>query len=57
MMADAGFDPSAAVSVWKKMKRMEDRVLGAYPEAQPDPQWLSTHPHVSWNSALVADRP
>ena len=57
LMADAGFDPSAAVGVWKKMKRMEDRVLSANPEAQPDPQWLSTHPHVSCDSAFVADGP
>ncbi len=47
LMADAGFDPSAAVSVWKKMKEMEDRMLDAHPRAKQDPQWLSTHPHVS----------
>ena len=45
LMADAGFDPSAAVSVWKNMKKMEDRRSKAQRDAQ-DPQWLSTHPHV-----------
>ena len=47
LMADAGFDPWATVSVWKKMKEMEDRMLDAHPRTKQDPQWLSTHPHVS----------
>lgn len=47
LMADAGFDPSAAVSVWKKGKQMEDQMLSADKRVKQDPQWLSTHPHVS----------
>ena len=49
LMVDAGFDPSAAVSVWKKMKEMEDQMLSADPRMEQDPQWMSTHPHVHFH--------
>lgn len=52
LMADAGFDPSAAVSMWEKMKETEDRQLGADPWLLRIPQWMSTHPHVSLKLAL-----
>ena len=47
LMADAGFDPLAAVNVVKKGKEMEDQILSADPKVKQDPQWISTHPHVS----------
>ena len=47
LMADAGFDPSAAVALWEKMKEVEDSILKSTPGAQRDPQWTSTHPYVS----------
>ena len=47
LMVDAGFDPSAAVSVRKKFKEMEDQMLLADPRLKQIPQWISTHPHVS----------
>ena len=47
LMADAGFDPSAAVSVLKKLKEMEDQVLDADPRVRQNPRWMSKHPHVS----------
>ena len=56
LMADAGFDPSAAVSVWKKMMEMEDRMRDTDPRTKQDPQWLSTHPHVSRDYLKIADR-
>ena len=52
LMADAGFDPSAAVSVWKKMKETEDNRLSAEPWLLRIPQWMSTHPHVSLELVL-----
>lgn len=47
LMVDAGFDPLAAVNVWKKMKEMEDQMLNADPRVQQNSRWMSTHPHVS----------
>ena len=47
LMADAGFDPFAAVALWEKMKKVEDSILKSTPGAQRDPQWTSTHPYVS----------
>lgn len=47
LMADAGFDPLAAVSVWKKWKEIHDRELSDDPQLRQIPQWMSTHPHVS----------
>lgn len=49
LMADAGFDPAAAVSVWKKMKEMEDCDKRADPRLEQTPQLISTHPHVRLN--------
>ena len=46
LMADAGFDPFAAVALWEKME-VEDSILESTPGAQRDPQWMSTHPYVS----------
>lgn len=56
LMADAGYDPSAAVNVLKRMKQMEDQMLSADPRAKQDPQWMSTHPHVSRDWSWVAGR-
>ena len=47
LMADVGFDPLAAVNVFKKLKQMEDQILSADPKIKQDPQWISTHPLVS----------
>ena len=55
LMADAGFDPLAAVNVVKKGKEMEDQILSADPKVKQDPQWISTHPHVSQDCSQVAD--
>lgn len=55
LMADAGFDPLAAVNVVKKLKQMEDQILSADPKVKQDPQWTSTHPHVSQGFFQVAD--
>ena len=55
LMADAGFDLSAAVNVWKKMKEMEYQMLSADPRLQQDPQWMSTHPHVSFEHRAKID--
>lgn len=46
-MADAGFDPYAAISVLKKLKKMEDQMLDADPRVRQNPRWMSKHPHVS----------
>lgn len=48
LMADAGYNPSAAVNVLKKLKQMEDQMLDADPRVKQDPQWMSTHPHSAW---------
>lgn len=50
LMADAGFDPSAAVAFWEKMKCVEDSMLESTPGVQRRPQWQSTHPYVSSTS-------
>lgn len=47
LMADAGFDPYAAISVFKKLKEMEDQMLNADPRVRQNPRWISKHPHVS----------
>ena len=47
LMADAGFNPSAAPGMWKKMKEMKDPARSADPRVQQVPQWMSSHPHVS----------
>lgn len=47
LMTDAGYSPSAAVSVLSKLKKMEDQNLDADPRLKQEPQWMSTHPHVS----------
>lgn len=56
LMVDAGFDPSAAVSVWKKFKEIDDRKLSDDPRLRPLPQWMSTHPHVSLDCTVVVDK-
>ena len=48
LMADADFDPSAAVTFFNNLKIMEDGFHNAAPERQQNPEWLSSHPHVSW---------
>ena len=52
LMADAGYNPSAAVNVLKKLKQMEDQMLDADPRVKQDPQWMSTHPHVRRDCCL-----
>lgn len=47
LMTEAGFDPSAAVSVLRKLQYLQDRALSASSNIQEVPQWLSTHPAVS----------
>ena len=47
LMADAGFDPHAAISVLKKLKKMEDQMLNADPRMRQNPRWMLKHPHVS----------
>ena len=56
LMADAGYDPSATVNVLKILKQMEDQMLKADPGAVQDPQWMSTHPHVSRACSCFAGR-
>ncbi|KAL8758199.1 MAG: hypothetical protein Q9199_001662 [Rusavskia elegans] len=45
LMAEAGFDPRAAISFWNKMNRLERRDLGA--NARLHEYWKSEHPHDS----------
>lgn len=47
LMKDAGFDPSATVSLFKKIQYLQDRALSASSNVEQIPQWLSTHPAVS----------
>jgi len=47
IMAEAGFDPRAAIDVWE---RMQER-----PGARP-PEWLSTHPHPASRIEELRDR-
>lgn len=47
LITDAGFDPSAAASLLKKIQYLEDRALSASSNIEQVPQWLSTHPAVS----------
>lgn len=47
LVTDAGFDPSAAVSLCKKIQYLQDRALSASSNIQQVPLWLSTHPDVS----------
>ena len=57
LMVDAGFDPAATVSVWRKWKEIEDRELSVNPWLLQTPQWKSTRPHVSWIVTQIADSP
>ena len=43
LMVNAGFDPSATVSIYKKIKNFQDQD----PRIQQVPQWMDTHPDVS----------
>ncbi len=56
LMADADFDPSAAVTFFKKVKIMEDGLHNAAPELQQNPERLSAHPHVSWHFFIKLQR-
>ena len=47
LMVDAGFDPSAAVSIVKKIKNLEDQALRDNPKIQRAPEGMNTHPDVS----------
>ena len=47
LMVDAGFDPSALLSIFEKIKKFEDQVLSDEPTIQQVPQWMRTHPDVS----------
>ena len=47
LVTDAGFDPSAAVSLFKKIKYLQDRAPSASSDVVQVPLWLSTHPDVS----------
>lgn len=47
IMAEAGFDPRAAIDVWQKMQERA--------EGQP-PEWLSTHPHPESRIEELRDR-
>lgn len=45
LMAQAGFDPRAALSVWGKLNQLEERGLGADTRFENGP-WVLEHPHV-----------
>ncbi len=48
LMADAGFDPRGAVSLWTKFNKWEKELLSvAKKGTRQEPQFNSTHPHVS----------
>ena len=53
LMADAGFDPSAAVNVWKKFKERDDYIFGSGLGLKKDSQWQSTHPLVRAHSTQL----
>ena len=47
LMVNAGFDPSAMLSIIGKLKKFEDQTLSDNPTMQQVPQWMNTHPKVS----------
>ena len=54
LMADAGFNVSGAVSVWKKFNRWEERLRNlAKKGSNKRPQFGSTHPHVGFDFDLA----
>ena len=54
LMADAGFNLSGAVSFWTKLNKWEEQQQrGAKKRVRREPQFRSTHPHVSWHPFLV----
>ncbi|KAF6241392.1 hypothetical protein HO173_000102 [Letharia columbiana] len=46
LMTDAGFDPSGAVSFWKKVNEWQEQQRRATKRIRQDPQFRSSHPHV-----------
>lgn len=46
LMTEAGFDPSATVSFWRKMTTLEEKIRKAR-GIQQEAEYKSTHPHVS----------
>ncbi|KAM0797695.1 peptidase family M48-domain-containing protein [Usnea florida] len=54
LMADAGFNVSGAVSVWKKFNQWEERLQNlAKKGSNKRPPFGSTHPHVSFDFDLA----
>ena len=49
LMAEAGFNPEAAISFWEKMDKVEQRMQMASGQKQVA-EYQSTHPHVSRGS-------
>ena len=54
LMADAGFDPAAAISVLKKMEETEVMIESAFPERKRS---MTERAHVSRRCSYVADGP
>ena len=50
LMAEAGFNPGAAISFWKKMHNVEQQMLKTSGKKQIA-EYQSTHPHVSPGSS------
>ncbi|KAL8668715.1 MAG: hypothetical protein Q9168_006662 [Polycauliona sp. 1 TL-2023] len=57
LMAEAGFEPRAAVTYWEKMDRIERKIWKTTGK-KPDAEYRSTHPHsASRLSQAAADIP
>lgn len=57
LMMNAGFDPSAMLSVYNKFENLQDQALSADPTIQRVPEWKNTHPNVGLNPIWVDMRP
>ena len=49
LMAEAGFNPEAVISFWKKMDKIQQQMLKTSGGKQTA-EYMSTHPHVSRDS-------